>query len=126
MRRFFVYILFVFTSVVLFSQELSIQTGHSSMINDLQFSSDNRYLFSCGADNKVIIWDMSSLKQMRLLVGHKSAVNAIAVSPTENIFATCDNDGMIFFRNYPEGKILKTIGLHKPIKDISLVMMVKH
>ncbi len=119
MRHFFIYILFVFTSVVSFSQELSIQTGHSSMINDLQFSSDNRYLFSCGADNKVIIWDMSSLKQMRLLVGHKSAVNAIAVSPTENIFATCDNDGMIFFRNYPEGKILKTIDLHKPIKDIS-------
>ncbi len=119
MRRIFSIIILLFLIKSGFSQELSIQTGHSSIITDLAFSSDNRYLFSCGADNKVIIWDMAALKQMRLLIGHKTRVNALAVSPTDNILASCDDNGLILFWHYPDGKIVKEMKFNKPIKDIA-------
>ena len=36
------------------SQELSIQTGHSSGITDLVFSPDGKFLASSGEDSKII------------------------------------------------------------------------
>lgn len=101
------------------SQELSIQTGHSATITDLKFTPNNKYLVSCGADNKVIIWDMTSFMQMKLLIGHTAPVNSIAIHPEKNVFASASDDGKILVWKYPDGDLLKTFNLEKPIKAIA-------
>ena len=69
-------------------------------------------------DNKVIIWDMTSFMQMKLLVGHKASVNAIAMHPSENKFATASDDGTIKIWNFPEGNLLQEYKFTKPVKAI--------
>ncbi len=113
---FFVSIFFVFSSN---AQELSIQTGHSATINDVEFSENDKYLISCGADNKVIIWDMKTFMQMKILEGHKAAVNSVAMWHGTNKFATASDDKTVKIWNYPEAKTLKTYHFCKEVKDIS-------
>ena len=103
----------------IYAQELSIQTGHSATITDVKFTPNDQYLISCGADNKVIIWDMVSFMQMKLLVGHTATVNAISMSLTENIFATASDDKTVKIWNYPEGKLLKTYNFTKAVKGVA-------
>ncbi len=101
-----------------YAQDLSIQTGHSSTINDLKFTSHDRYLISCGNDNKVIIWDMNSFMQMKLLIGHNAPVNAISINPKSYTFATAGDDKTIKIWNYPQGDLLKEYKFTKPVKGL--------
>lgn len=101
-----------------YAQDLSIQTGHSATITDIKFSPDDKYLISCGLDNKVIIWDMSSFMQMKLLIGHKASVNAIAMNPNNNTFATASDDKTVKIWNYPNGDLLKEYKFTKAVKSI--------
>ncbi len=100
-------ILFFFAVNSSFAQKLSIQTGHSSTILDLKFSPDGKFLFSSGKDNKVILWDMVSSKQMNIFSGHKKQVNSIAVHPSLNIIATASDDKTVKIWEYPSGKLIK-------------------
>ncbi len=104
---------------IMFSQELSIQTGHSTTITDIEFCGNNEYIISSGADNKIIIWDMNSFMQMKLIVGHEQVVNAIAIHPNEKKFASCSDDGKIIIWTYPEGDIIKSFETDMPVKDIA-------
>lgn len=49
-----------FTS--LYSQDSKILKSHTSDINALAFSNDGKYLYSGGDDEKLITWDLSSMK----------------------------------------------------------------
>ncbi len=110
---------FILSFFLAFSQELSIQTGHSASILALKFTHDNRYLISAGADNKVIIWDMATMKQMRLLTGHLKKVNDIEMCPGKKQFATASDDGTVKFWSFPDGKLIKSYDFYVPIKAIA-------
>ncbi|MBN2663997.1 MAG: caspase family protein [Bacteroidales bacterium] len=101
-----------------YAQDLSIQTGHSATITDLKFTPDDKYLISCGLDNKVIIWDMSSFMQMKLLIGHKAPINAIAMNTNNNTFATASNDKTVKIWNYPNGDLIKEYKFTEAVKSI--------
>lgn len=104
---FTVLLLFAFTSFII-AQKLSIQTGHSAAITDLEFSPNGKFLASSGEDGKVILWDMQSSKQMIVLGDHKKKVNSISFHPTKNILASASDDKTIKLWEYPSGKLLKT------------------
>jgi WD40 repeat protein len=108
-----IFIIFVYTSFSLYAQQLSIQTGHASAILDLEFSPDGKILASCGADNKIVLWDMISSKQMNILSGHNGIVNSISINPTKNIIASASDDGTVKIWRYPSGELLKTYDFFK-------------
>ncbi len=102
------------------AQQLSIQTGHSAIIYDLEYSPDGSLLASCGADNKIILWDLLSGKQMNILSGHQKAVNAISIHPTKKIIASVSDDGTLKIWKYPTGKLLKTLRFFdSPVKSVA-------
>ncbi|MCF8298534.1 MAG: WD40 repeat domain-containing protein [Saprospiraceae bacterium] len=112
--------LLLLTTFKINAQELSIQTGHSSTILDLEFSPDDKILASCGADNKIILWDMFSSKQMKILNGHKDIVNRISIHPTKNIIASASDDNTVKIWEYPSGKLLKTYDFfNSDVKSVS-------
>ena len=90
------------------AQQLSIQTGHSSAILDMEFSPDGNILASSGADNKIVLWDMISSKQMNILSGHNGVVNSISFHPAKHIIASASDDGTVKLWKYPSGELLKT------------------
>ncbi len=113
-------IFFSLTTIYLNAQHLSVQTAHSSTILDLEYSPDGKYLVSSGMDNKVIIWDLRSYRQMNILSGHNGPVSKIAFHPTKNIIATASDDKTVKLWEYPSGKLLKTYDFFsKEVKSVA-------
>eukprot|EP00096_Caligus_rogercresseyi_P008917 TRINITY_DN2918_c0_g1_i1.p1 TRINITY_DN2918_c0_g1~~TRINITY_DN2918_c0_g1_i1.p1 ORF type:complete len:502 (-),score=112.35 TRINITY_DN2918_c0_g1_i1:379-1884(-) len=55
--------------------------GHRQEVCGLKWSPDNQYLASGGNDNKLFVWNMSSLHPVQTYTDHLAAVKAIAWSP---------------------------------------------
>ncbi|XP_040571050.1 fizzy-related protein homolog [Lepeophtheirus salmonis] len=55
--------------------------GHRQEVCGLKWSPDNQYLASGGNDNKLFVWNMSSLQPVQTYNEHLAAVKAIAWSP---------------------------------------------
>lgn len=55
--------------------------GHRQEVCGLKWSPDNQYLASGGNDNKLFVWNLSSLQPVHTFTDHLAAVKAIAWSP---------------------------------------------
>jgi cell division cycle 20-like protein 1 (cofactor of APC complex) len=55
--------------------------GHRQEVCGLKWSPDNQYLASGGNDNKLFVWNLSSLNPVHTFTDHLAAVKAIAWSP---------------------------------------------
>jgi WD40 repeat protein len=55
--------------------------GHTATVNTLTFSADSQRLYSGGADDLVIVWNLQTNELHRSLTGHSGDVNTLAVSP---------------------------------------------
>ncbi len=55
--------------------------GHRQEVCGLKWSPDNQYLASGGNDNKLFVWNLSSLQPVHTYTEHVAAVKAIAWSP---------------------------------------------
>lgn len=118
MKTIFISVILVLIRLVSISQELSLQTGHTAQINSLKFTKDNLYLISVGNDNRVIMWDLRTLMQMKTLIGHRKKVNCVAVCPTDKFFATASDDKTVILWQYPTGKKIKVFNFSKEVKSI--------
>jgi len=106
-------------SQFVYSQKLSLQTGHSAGITDLAFTPDGKYLVSSGEDSKVILWDMISSKQMNIFTGHTKTVNSIAVDPFKNLIASASDDNTVKIWEYPSGKLIMDYNFFEyPVKSV--------
>jgi WD40 repeat protein len=81
-----------------------IQTlnGHSSSVLSIEMLSE-QYMASGGADQKVIIWDLSSYSIKDTLTGHSSPVSCIK-RLSFNLLASGDGSGLIIIWNWLTGE----------------------
>ena len=68
--------------------ELEIQLGHSGRINAAAFSKDGRLLVSGGDDPIAIVWDVTTGRVLRRLIGNVNPVRAVAFSPDGRFILT--------------------------------------
>jgi WD40 repeat protein len=66
--------------------------GHKSLIRDVTFTKDGRYLVSAGDDKVVRVWNLKTGKTVRTLrgqigAGHEGKIHAMALSPDERWLA---------------------------------------
>lgn len=119
-KTYFLFLALLICSTQLYAQHLSVQTAHSSTILDLEYSPDGKYLVSAGMDNKVIIWDLRSYRQMNILSGHNGPVSKIAFHPNKNIIATASDDKTVKLWEYPSGKLIKSYDFFtKEVKSVA-------
>ena len=59
-------------------------TGHRQEVCGLKWSPDHQHLASGGNDNKLFVWNMTSLSPVQTYTEHSAAVKAISWSPHQH------------------------------------------
>ncbi|KAF9579097.1 hypothetical protein BGW38_004796, partial [Lunasporangiospora selenospora] len=66
--------------------------GHKNEVWYISFSHNGKYLASTSLDNRVIIWDMETYKELHMLHGHSNKVSCCAWSPDDSQLLTAGYD----------------------------------
>ena len=106
------------TSSELSLPSLSVRTtttldGHSSAVNALAISLDQKLLASASDDRTVRLWDLVAGQEIRALVGHRDRVQAVAISPNGQIIASGGGDNLIKLWNSLTGEAIANLTGHR-------------
>jgi WD40 repeat protein len=67
-------------------------TNHAALVWDVKFSPDGRMLATCGADQRIRLWDTGTWQELQVLQGHLNEVWCLAISPDGNTLASGGKD----------------------------------
>ncbi len=62
--------------------------GHQDMVRSLAFSTDGKRLFSASFDGEIKVWDTQTRKELASIVSHRSALQAVVVSPSGTLLGS--------------------------------------
>ncbi|GMH64278.1 hypothetical protein TrST_g3629 [Triparma strigata] len=94
--------------------------GHASGINDLDWSSDSRYVASASDDKNIRIWDAPTGMPLVELRGHTSFVFAVAFNASANLLVSGGFDENVKLWDPRTGNCVSTIPAHsEPITGVS-------
>ncbi|MGL1886024.1 MAG: caspase family protein [Reichenbachiella sp.] len=82
--------------------------GHENVVLDLAISNDGNTLTSTSADKSVLVWDISSVrnvKQITAINGLDEIIHTLAISPDGNIIAGGDGNGYIKTWDITDGQL---------------------
>jgi WD40 repeat protein len=75
MKRLFVLLIMICVGGIVYTQPvLKRNTGHTSFVNYIEFSSNGKYMISSSFDNTMKLWDVKSGKELRTFSGHEEYV----------------------------------------------------
>jgi len=92
-------------------REIRTFSGHTAFVSSAVFSPDERYLLSCGMDNKIIIWDVDTGKPVRTLSGHAKVFTAVFAPDGQHI-ASGGMDNIIRIWSASTGREVAQISGH--------------
>jgi len=87
-------------------------SGHSSWVNSVTFSPDGQLLASGSGNSTIKLWDMETMKELRILKGHSADIRSVAFSPDGQILASGSNDNTIKLWDVHNWKELRTLEEH--------------
>jgi WD40 repeat protein len=73
---------------------MEVQGGHSSAILGVDFSPDDRIVYTAGQDHTLRMW-LPDGRLVKTLEAHTFAVNSVDVSPDGELLATAGGDGSV-------------------------------
>lgn len=124
--RYWIYFLLLFSGVCLpeksisSSPELSVQTGHSAKITQLQFSHDGKIIGSLSEDNSVLLWDTQTGRQITRIT-QKERIQSFTFHPFEKKITLLVWPANVITINYQNDSIVqKKYTNNLPVKIISL------
>lgn len=89
--------------------EFVVQSGHSSEVTHLTFSHSGNIFASAGLDHNIILWDLESGKQLRMLAGHRGEIHSLVFTPSDSILGSCANDSTVRFWNTYTGELIQIV-----------------
>ncbi|TAH24791.1 MAG: hypothetical protein EAZ07_08735 [Cytophagales bacterium] len=92
--------------------ETALQRGHSQSIKCLKYSPDGKYLISGGRDKSIILWQLSTGRQIRTFLGHTSTVNSLDFSPDGENLVSGANDNTVIVWHIKTGKVILKFNDH--------------
>ena len=71
--------------------------GHTDTVTSCCYSPDGKYLATCSADKKVILWDAKKMVNLRQFTdhGHRKEVTAVCFSPDSTKLLSCGKDSKL-------------------------------
>lgn len=91
-----------------------ILKGHPYKIMYLEYSSDGKYLASCGWDNTIRIWDMNNFSELKVLKGHSDVVWTSVFSNNGEYLVSGSRDASYILWDLKSGKIIKRVNDFPP------------
>jgi guanine nucleotide-binding protein subunit beta-2-like 1 protein len=85
--------------------------GHTDWVSCVRFSPNpaTPVIVSCGWDNVVKVWNLSTCELKKNLVGHKGYMNTVTVSPDGSLCASGGKDGTAMLWDLNEGRQLSSL-----------------
>jgi len=92
-------------------QKRNLQTliTKTNSVNNLTLSSDRAYLVTLGYSRDIQVWDGVTGKLQHSLVGHSAPINAIAISPNDQVLVSVGNDCSLRFWDLETGENFTTL-----------------
>ncbi|KRX61878.1 tRNA (guanine-N(7)-)-methyltransferase non-catalytic subunit wuho [Trichinella sp. T9] len=110
------------------SSKPSVLLGHISMILDLIFSSDLRYIVSCDRDNRIRVSNFPNTYNIETFcVGHKDFVRSLGwmkVDEHLSFLMSASGDGTIGIWQLPIGKLIYLYNYRESLKRLNSVIPV--
>src|SRR5689334_2521690 len=85
---------------------------HGSPVSAVAFAPDGKWLASAGWDKTIRLWDVTSGKELRQLIGHQGEIECLAVAPDGKLLASGAWDKTIRLWDPATGKELRQLGPH--------------
>jgi WD40 repeat protein len=73
--------------------KMGMLEGHSTWINDVEFSPDGNWIVTASADSTARLWDAHTGASVAVFKGHDAAVNSAAFSSDSQTIVTASPDG---------------------------------
>lgn len=89
--------------------------AHGNYVFQLQFTSDDKTLISCGMDGLVKLWSVPAWEHVRTFKGHENSVNTYSLAPDEKTLATGSTDNTVRLWSFPDGELLHTLQDRKKV-----------
>jgi len=86
--------------------------GQQSMILDLAFTHDSRYLVSCSSSRQILKWNLENGKVVWRSSKHQAAVNALCVSQDGHLLVTGSDDKTVGLWDLDAGRLVKRLEGH--------------
>ncbi len=86
---------------------LIAQVGHPSAVRYGALTADGKYLLSVGRDHAVKLWDVGSALELGTLQADAPA--ALALSPTDSIYAMAETDGSVSIWSLTDHRLLQRL-----------------
>ena len=90
-----------------------ILDGHEDRVYSVAFSPDGATLASGSRDDTVILWDVSSGKQIDVLHGHDRRIYSVAFSPDSRMLASGSGDSKVILWDVASRKQIAILHGHK-------------
>lgn len=99
-------------------EELPVRIlGHSSMVLDICFSNDEKYIVTCDNDEKVRVSHYPNGKNiMYYLMGHEAYVSGICM--LNNCILSGSGDHTLRLWDFNNGELLSKLSLHTPVQSV--------
>jgi len=96
-------------------------SGHKKSVNEIDFSSNDRYIVSASSDETIKLWDTNTGKELKSFTGHTSDVNSVCFSSDARYIVSASDDKTIKLWDVKTGKLLQTLKGHTDaVKSINL------
>jgi WD40 repeat protein len=97
---------------------LATLTGHgSTVVQDVEFSPDGRFLLSAANDRTARVWDLSAHREVRR-VTHKDSVDAAVFDTTGARFATGSEDKSAILWNLASGTPIRAFPHESQVRSV--------
>ena len=85
---------------------------HTDSARSVDFSKDEKYVYSAGYDYRIVKWRMDNSENLVYLTGHTDIINYVKVDPAGEVLASASNDSTLKLWSISKNALVKTLKGH--------------